>query len=76
MSDITEEQRLKDIKESISRGNHKSYSTHKYYLGESMQKELYKGWTILINEEDATKIPGIELSPMGVAEHLGIAKTG
>ena len=41
-----------------------------------MQKELYKGWTILINEEDATKIPGIELYQMGVAEHLGIAKTG
>ena len=41
-----------------------------------MQKELYKGWTILINEEDATKIPGIELSPMGVSEHLRITDTG
>ena len=73
MSDIIEEQRFGDIKERISRGNHNSESMHKDYLGEYMQKEVEKGWGLLVNKEEATNIPGLELSPMGVAKHLGIA---
>jgi hypothetical protein len=46
------------------------------YLISAMEKEVSNGWALLINEEDAKDIPGIEISPMGVAEHLGIAKTG
>ena len=76
MSDITEEQRLGDTKEIISRGKHKPSSTHEDYLGEAIKKEVDKCWEILINEEEDTKIPGIELSPMGVSEHLRITDTG
>lgn len=46
------------------------------YLISAMEKEVSNGWALLINEEDAKDIPGIEISPMGVAEHLGIAETG
>ena len=60
----------------ISRGNHKIASTHKDYLGEAMQKEVDKCWAIIINKEEATEILGIELPPMGVIEHLGIADIG
>ena len=42
MSDITEEQRLGDTKEIISRGKHKPSSTHEDYLGEAIKKEVDK----------------------------------
>ena len=76
MADIPEIDRKNDLAERLSKGNHKSAIRHENFLGEAMEKEVKKGWAILINEKDATKIPDLELSPMGIAEHLGIAETG
>ena len=76
MSDISEEERMQDLADRLQRGNHKSAERHEKFLSDAMEKEVQKGWAIIINEEDATKIPGLEISPMGVAEHLGIAETG
>ena len=76
MADIPEIDRKNDLAERISKGNHKSAIRHENFLGEAMEKEVKKGWAILINDKDATKIPDLELSPMGIAEHLGITETG
>ena len=76
LEDITEEQRVLDLRERLERGNHKSASRHEDFLSKAMEKEVKKGWAIIINEEDALKIPSLEIAPLGVAEHLGISETG
>ena len=76
MSDISEEDRKGDLRGRFQRGNHKSALKHEDYLSEAMKKEIKKGWAIVINEKDADQIPGLEISPMGIAEHLGIAENG
>ena len=76
ISDIAEKDRMGDLRDRINRGNHKSATRHEIFLGEAMKKEVKKGWAILIHEKDADKIPDLEISPMGIAEHLGIAENG
>lgn len=56
--------------------NHNSVSHHGDHLSKALQKEIKKGWGIIIQEENATLIPGLEISLMGVTERLGIAETG
>ena len=76
ISNISEKDRMGDLIERISRGNHKSAARHEQFLGNAMEKEVKHGWAILIHEKDADKIPGLEIAPMGIAEHLGIAENG
>ena len=73
---LTEEERLGDVEGSFSYGNHKSAIKHEKFLSDSLIKEVKKGWGLLILENDAKEIPGLEISPMGVAEHLGISDDG
>ena len=41
-----------------------------------MMKEVRKGWDILLPGDTYDKLPGLELSPMGVATHTGICSDG
>ena len=41
-----------------------------------MEKEIIKGWELIMPEDTSDKITGLELAPMGVAEHLGINSLG
>ena len=41
-----------------------------------MIKEIQKGWGLILIEDSALKISNLELSPMGVAEHLSINSLG
>ena len=76
LEDLPEEQRLQDLKERIERGSHKSAVKHDKFLSDAMKKEIEKGWALIIPEEEALKIPLIEIAPLGVAEHLGISEEG
>ena len=76
---------VKHLDESIRRldlmaaqkyGNHKSASRHELFLSKAMAKEVQKGWAIILPDKDIADIPGLVLSPLGVAEHLGISATG
>ena len=73
---LSEDERIGDVEGSFVYGNHKSASKHEKFLSDSMIKEVKKGWGLLLLEKDAKHIPGLELSPMGVAEHLGINDEG
>ena len=41
-----------------------------------MEREVQKGWGLVLPENAALKILDLELAPMGVAEHLGINDLG
>ena len=49
---------------------------HTEHLAKGLEKEIKKGWQLLIPFEKALEIPGLILSPMGVAESLGVSATG
>ena len=68
--------RLQDIQAMKKRGNHKSAQIHEEYLSETFVKEVEKGWNLILPDNEALNIPGLELAPMGVADQLGISATG
>ena len=76
VEDLSEELRQLDLEAALKRGNHKSAEKHAAHLEKAMSKEIKKGWNLLLLEEDAMKIPDLELAPMGVAEQLGVSETG
>ena len=72
VNDLIEKIRMADLKENLERGKHKSPKRNEHFLGKSMKKEVENGWGILLPEDDAASTPGLEIIPMGLAEHLGI----
>ena len=73
---IDEKERRGDLFGSLKRGNHKSANVHTKFLSAAIRKEILKGWELLLPIEKAPCIPGLILSPMGVAEQLGVSETG
>ena len=76
VENLEENVRLLDLKENLSRGNHKSAKRNEDHLSKAMIKEVQKGWGLILPEESALHIPDLELAPMGVAKHLGINTLG
>lgn len=58
------------------KGNHKSAMRHEHFLGAEMEKEVMKGWEILINDKEAANIISLELSLIGIAECLRAIENG
>ena len=46
------------------------------FLANAIEKETKKGWLIILPEEKFDKIPNLVLSPMGIAESMGITASG
>ena len=76
LKSIPEEIRIQDLKASFKRGNHKSALKNKEFLAKAMEKEIKKGWILPLPEDKYLDIPELILSPMGVADHLGITASG
>ena len=76
LKEFTEEERLEDVSSCVSRGNHVSAKVHTLFLSDALSKEIKKGWGILLPLDKARHILELVLSPMGVAEQLGISETG
>ena len=74
--DLSEQERLKDLAAAKERGNHKSAATHEKFLADAMKKEVAKGWNLVLPVEEILNIPNLQLSPMGVADAVGISATG
>jgi hypothetical protein len=73
---LEEKLQKSDLKGALKRGNHKSAKIQSEFLSTALVKEIKKGWELIIPKESAIHIPGLTLSPMGVAEHLGIDASG
>ena len=76
MEPIEEQVRLLDLKGAMKRGNHKSASKHEKFLADGLKKEIRKGWQLILPLVCANEIPNLVISPMGVAEALGISARG
>ena len=61
---------------AAQRGNHKSAKRNKEFLANALSKEIEKGWELLLPASAVEEIPNLVLSPMGVAEHLGVQEDG
>ena len=73
---MSEKERLGDLSQVISQGNHKSASNHAKFLAEAIKIEINKGWILVLPLEKAIKTPDLVISPMGVVEQLGISPSG
>ena len=73
---IDEETRQLDLDAMKTRGNHKSAIKHEDYLASAFEKEVKKGWILLLPDKDLKIIPDLELAPMGVADQIGVSATG
>ena len=73
---ITEKERVKDVEGAIRRGNHKSAQNHRKFLTAALEKEVKKGWELLVPIERAREIPQLAVFPLGVAEQLGVSNSG
>ena len=73
---IDEETRLCDLKASIKRGNHKSAKRHSTFVSDALRKEIEKGWELILPLDEVENIPGLVMSPMGVANQLGVSEEG
>ena len=76
LEDLEEPLRKLDIGESKRYGNHKSALKYERFLEKAMKKEIKKGWAIILPDESVDEIPDLVISPLGVADHLGIAENG
>ena len=73
---LTDSLSKKDLSHALARGNHKSTGVQNSFFSDALSKEIKKGWELIKSKEDGMKIPGIVISPMGVAEQIGISATG
>ena len=76
LKDISIDHQQQDLKASIVRGNHKSALKHNKVLSKALEKEIVKGWELILPLDKASEIPGLVLSPMGVVKQMGIDKSG
>ena len=76
LEELDEKERKQDLEVAVQRGNHKSAVIHKQFLTKALEKEVKKGWILVLPLEKASFIPNLILSPMGVVEQLGINKNG
>ena len=66
---------LEDLKGALIRGDHKSAKVDNKFPSDALVKENKKGWELLLHLKKALDIPGLVLSPMGVAKQLGVNLT-
>ena len=73
---IDETTRHQDLIHAHRRGNHKSAKIEEDHLAKAMEKEVSKGWNIILPDSKYDIIPNLILNPMGVASHCGISAFG
>jgi len=60
----------------VERGNHKSTKKNDKTLNKAFTNEIQKDWLLPITVESITKIKGLSIIPLGVAEQLTIDENG
>ena len=65
-----------DLEGALRRGNHKSALVHEVFLADAFKKEVVKGWNLILPENKVHLIPGLEITPLGVADQLGVSSSG
>ena len=73
---LTEEERLSDLEEALSRGNHKSASSRPTVLEKLMSNDITYGYGVPFPRARALDIPGLVLLPAGIALQNTISEQG
>ena len=77
LEDISEQDRLGDIKGAILKGNHKSASDDREpILTRKMEAEVKRGWTIPLMRSHISKLPKAMLAPLGLTNQATINDKG
>ena len=74
--DPDEETRLSDLKALLKRGNHKSAKRDITVLKKAVSKEVKKGWLLPVTIKSLTKIKGLSIIPLGIANQDTIDEHG
>ena len=74
--DYSEDLARDDLIAAISKGNNKSTSGKEEFLKLVYNKEVTRGWALPIPAEAVTLIPGIAVTPVGVAKQFSIDESG
>ena len=76
LKDLDDDIRREDVRQAFARGNHKSASKNEEFLEKALEKEILKGWNLILPGDCFEEIPELVLNPMGVATHIGINEDG
>ena len=76
LTPLDESSRHQDLMQAYKRGNHKSAKLEETHLANAMEKEITKGWNIVLPDTKYNVIPNLILNPMGVASQCGISAFG
>ena len=76
LEDLDEEKRLSDLKEAITRGNHKGAKEKPAELKKLVKKDVDYGFAVPIPTSKITNIPGICMAPVNIAPQNTIDKHG
>jgi hypothetical protein len=72
--EITKEERLKEVKGMIERGNHKSTEKDTGKAAELLANDVAQGFSIPVSPEVAEKIKGAMVQPLGLATQFALAE--
>jgi hypothetical protein len=74
--DISEEERLRELRGMIDRGNHKSADEESEKAVELLSKDVAHGFSIPVSPGIIDKIKGAMVQPFGLATQFGLATDG
>jgi hypothetical protein len=76
LESISEEDRVKDFKEALNYGNHRSAVSNHRILMKTMTKESQRGWVLPLLPDHASQLTRATMSPMGIVTQSTINEKG
>ena len=76
LTDISEEERMNDLDEALTRGNHKSARDKPATLQHLIEADVSQGFALPLPVHCTRRIPGVILAPLGIAEQATIQPDG
>jgi hypothetical protein len=76
LDELSEEQRVSDLKEAIERGNHKGAVNDPEQLKKLVNKDVTYAYTLPIALDKVLSIPGICMAPVNIAPQNTIDEFG
>jgi hypothetical protein len=74
--EITEDERLRELRGMIERGNHKSTEKGSDKAEELLAKDVAHGFSIPVSPKIVEKIKGAMVQPLGLATQFALAEDG
>ena len=76
LREISDADRLADVRDNLARGNHKSARGHEAKLISMLKEEVERGWQLPLPREAALELEGCEVAPLGMVAQTSIDEKG